>query len=155
MDQLTIQIQSEPWVEANRVQLQQVLINLLKNAADAIHGIERGHITLVLSVEGEQALIEVSDNGCGMSFEVADRIWEPFFTTKDDQGTGLGLDVAKSIIEGHGGTIDCETRPAAGAKFTIRLPRLESPPKQETPAAGPVTAVPFDTLPQMPSTNVL
>ncbi len=154
MDQLTIQIQSEPWVEANRVKLQQVLINLLKNAADAIRHAEHGHITLALSVEDEQALITVADNGCGMTPDVVERIWEPFFTTKQDQGTGLGLDVAKSIIEGHGGTIDCETRPGAGAKFTIRLPRLESPDAQKPPVAGLVAMVPFDTVPQMPTSHV-
>lgn len=69
-------------------------------------------------------MIVVSDNGCGMAPEVVDRIWEPFFTTKGEQGTGLGLDVAKSIIEGHGGTIECVTELGAGSTFTIRLPRI-------------------------------
>ena len=154
MDQLTIRIQSEPWVKANRVKLQQVLINLLKNAADAVRDIEHGHITLALLVEDEQALIEVADNGCGMSADVVERIWEPFFSTKGEQGTGLGLDVAKSIIEGHGGTIDCESQPAAGAKFTIRLPRLESPDAPKPATASPLAMVPFDTVPAMPTTHV-
>jgi signal transduction histidine kinase len=155
MDHLTIQIRSEPWVKANRVKLQQVLINLLKNAADAIREAEHGHITLAVSIADEQALIEVADNGCGMTPDVVERIWEPFFTTKQARGTGLGLDVAKSIIEAHGGTIVCETKPGAGAKFTIRLPRLESPDEKKPAVAGPAATVPFDTLPQMAPTHVV
>jgi signal transduction histidine kinase len=121
-DTLHVSVQATPWVEANRVKVQQVLVNLIKNAAHAIRGRDDGRISLTLAVEGEQAVIAVSDNGCGMTEEVAARIWEPFFTTKGDEGTGLGLDVAKSIVELHGGTIHCQTAPGAGATFTIRLP---------------------------------
>lgn len=153
-DRLTIRILSEPWVEANRVKLQQVLINLLKNAEDAIRDRDDGHITLELSAEGEQALIVVADNGCGMSPDVVERIWEPFFTTKGDKGTGLGLDVAKSIIESHGGTISCEAQPGVGAKFTIRLPLLESAAEPTSPATSPAVAASFDTLPAMPASHV-
>ena len=153
-DRLTIRILSEPWVKVNRVKLQQVLINLLKNAEDAIRDRDDGHITLELSAEGEQALIVVADNGCGMSPDVVERIWEPFFTTKGDNGTGLGLDVAQSIIEGHGGTISCEAQPGAGAKFTIRLPRLESPSEPTSPATSPAVTASFDTLPAMPASHV-
>jgi signal transduction histidine kinase len=149
MERLTIQVRGESWVKANRVKLQQVLINLLKNAEFAIRGRDDGHITLVLSSEGAEAVIVVVDNGCGMTSEVAQRIWEPFFTTKGDEGTGLGLDVAKSIIEAHGGTIDCETQPGEGAKFTIRLPRQESPESKSARGIGVVTA-PFDALSAMP-----
>jgi len=147
-ERLTIQILSEPWVKANRVKLQQVLINLLKNAEDAIRDRDDGHITLALGAEGEQALIVVADNGCGMPPEVVERIWEPFFTTKGEHGTGLGLDVAKSIIEAHGGTIDCETHSGAGAKFTIRLPRLE-PSGEPKPAAVQVATATSATIPHM------
>ena len=149
MDRLTIQIHDEPCVNANRVKLQQVLINLLKNAEYAIRDRDAGHITLKLSIDGQQAQIVVADNGCGMPADVAERIWEPFFTTKGDEGSGLGLDVARSIIEGHGGTITCQTQPDAGATFTIRLPRVESP-QQAKSAPSTVLAVPFDTLPAMP-----
>jgi signal transduction histidine kinase len=151
MDRLTIQVHAEPWVKANRVKLQQVLINLLKNAEYAIRGRDDGHITLELSVDGPQAQIVVADNGCGMTPEVAERIWEPFFTTKGDEGSGLGLDVARSIIEGSGGTIACRTQPDAGATFTIRLPSIESP-EQSKPAAAPALAAPFDRLPSITGT---
>jgi CheY-like chemotaxis protein len=149
LDRLTVQINDEPWVKANRVKLQQVLINLLKNAQDAIRDTADGHITLTLATEGAYAAIVVVDNGRGMTPDVAERIWEPFFTTKGAQGTGLGLDVAKSIVEGHGGTIACESRPGEGAKFAILLPRIESPDEAKKPSAAPAAALPGagDALP--------
>ena len=126
LEHLSFEIQSSPWVQADRVKLQQVLLNLVKNAAFAVRDNADGHITLRLATPDDQAEITVADNGCGMSPEVAARIWEPFFTTKGDEGTGLGLDVAKGIIESHGGTIDCRTAPGQGATFTIRLPISEA-----------------------------
>jgi two-component system C4-dicarboxylate transport sensor histidine kinase DctB len=146
LERLTVRIAAEPWAKANRVKLQQVLINLLKNAEDAVRDRPDGFIALELSAAGGQAVITVADNGCGMAPEVAARIWEPFFTTKGDKGTGLGLDVAKSIIEAHGGTIDCETQSGAGAKFTIRLPLHEV--NTEPPAL--VLAAPWPALSEMP-----
>lgn len=119
---IALQIGEEAVVRANRVKLQQVLINLLKNAAHAIRDREDGRITLVLAVGPAAAEITVGDNGCGMTPELAARIWEPFFTTKGDEGTGLGLDIVKSIIESHGGQIACRTAHGAGAAFAIRLP---------------------------------
>jgi two-component system C4-dicarboxylate transport sensor histidine kinase DctB len=150
LDKLSIQIHGEPVVRANRVKLQQVLINLLKNAKDAVGERPDGQITLTVKTAGERVLIAVADNGCGISAEVAGRIWEPFFTTKGSQGTGLGLDVAKSIIEAHGGTIACDSQTGVGTTFTISLPCLE--PRSDTAAAGPAPAVlaPFDTLPNIP-----
>ena len=99
-----------------------MLINLLKNAAHAIRDREDGRIALSLAIGPSAAEITVGDNGCGMTPELAERIWEPVFTTKGDEGTGLGLDIVKSIIESHGGQIACRTAPGAGAAFTIRLP---------------------------------
>ncbi|REK10238.1 MAG: hybrid sensor histidine kinase/response regulator [Planctomycetota bacterium] len=139
-DRLSVQIESDPRVRANRVKLQQVLINMLKNAQFAIRDCPEGRITLSVSADENHAVIVVADNGCGMSPDVAERIWEPFFTTKGDEGTGLGLDVAKSIIEGHGGTIACQTAPGAGATFTIRLPILESTSGGESRPANPGAA---------------
>jgi two-component system sensor histidine kinase/response regulator len=138
---LSVEINAEPWARANRVKLQQVLLNLLKNAAFAIRDCAEGHVTLRLSTAGDRAVIEVIDNGCGMSDEVVAQIWEPFFTTKGEEGTGLGLDVAKSIIEAHGGTIDCTSELKRGSHFTIRLPRVDSPsePKPREPAGPPIT----------------
>jgi nitrogen fixation/metabolism regulation signal transduction histidine kinase len=152
MSRLSIELQGEPWVRANRVKLQQVLINLLKNAEFAIRDRSDGHITLSLRSDRDRALIVVTDNGCGMTAEVAQQIWEPFFTTKGEQGTGLGLDVAKSIIEGHGGTIDCKTAPDAGATFTISLPLVPAADQPTTPAAPPVSMAlnSMTSLPPLP-----
>ncbi len=126
------------WVAANRVKLQQVLVNLIKNAAHAIRGREDGRVVLSLACEGHQAVIRVADNGCGMTEEVAARIWEPFFTTKGEEGTGLGLDVAKSIVESHDGSITCQTELKHGTTFTIRLPAVD--PVAQMPAGHPVVA---------------
>jgi C4-dicarboxylate-specific signal transduction histidine kinase len=130
---ISLEIGEEAVVRANRIKLQQVLINLLKNAAHAIRDRVDGRIALSLAVEPAAAEITVGDNGCGMTPELAERIWEPFFTTKGDEGTGLGLDIVKSIIESHGGQIACRTAPGAGAAFAIRLPLVGA--ANEFPAA--------------------
>ncbi len=123
---IEVEIAVEPYVKANRVKLQQVLINLFKNAAHAIRGSAGGRIALKAAIEGEWAVLTVADNGCGMTPQVAERIWEPFFTTKGEEGTGLGLDIVKGIVESYGGRIECRTAPGAGATFCIRLPLAES-----------------------------
>ena len=78
-----------------------------------------------MRADGDQALIEVSDNGPGISSELQERIFDPFFTTKDpDQGTGLGLAIAFDIARDHGGLLDLRSRPGEGASFVFRLPVL-------------------------------
>jgi C4-dicarboxylate-specific signal transduction histidine kinase len=126
LDRFEVRIECQLSVKAHRVKLQQVLLNLLKNAAHAIRGRQDGRISLVLSTDDDQAVITVADNGYGMTPDVAQRIWEPFFTTKGEEGTGVGLDVARSIVEAHGGSIHCDTAPGQGARFTIRLPKWQS-----------------------------
>jgi signal transduction histidine kinase len=135
---LHFDVQAAPSVEANRVKVQQVLVNLVKNAAHAIRGRKDGRIEVSLAREGDEAVIRVADNGCGMSEDVAARIWEPFFTTKGDEGTGLGLDVAKSIVESHGGSITCQTEVGHGAAFTIRLPAVA--PAAQLQQSKPIVA---------------
>jgi C4-dicarboxylate-specific signal transduction histidine kinase len=128
LDRLVVHIHSEPVVMASKVKLQQVLLNLLKNAAHAIHGRQDGAISVTLDTAEGQAVLVVRDNGCGMTPDVAERIWEPFFTTKGKHGNGLGLDVVNSVIETYGGTIRCKTAPGEGAEFTISLPLDETLP---------------------------
>ncbi|HEX5443919.1 MAG TPA: ATP-binding protein, partial [Pirellulales bacterium] len=128
----SMRVQKEATVVGNRVKLQQVLINLLKNAAHAIQGKDDGRITLVLDAGPAGAIVTVEDNGCGMTAEVAERIWEPFFSTKGDEGNGLGLDIVKEIVEAHGGQISCQTAPGRGASFVVRLPEAT----QADPAGG-------------------
>lgn len=120
-------------------ELEQVLLNLLKNAAQAIQqrpaGSPPGRILLRTRRCGAWAQIELQDNGVGMDDAVRKRIFEPFFTTKDvGQGSGLGLSVSYFIItNNHKGQMDVQARPGQGTCFTLRLPLpgvLPSPPAQ-------------------------
>jgi signal transduction histidine kinase len=135
---LSLRVHVEPSVKAHAVKLQQVLINLVKNAAYAIRDREDGQVVLELDVQQAEAVITVRDNGCGMTTEVVERIWEPFFTTKGDEGNGLGLDIVKGIVEAHGGQIHCETALGRGTTFTVRLPLA---PIDAPDAAGEATAI--------------
>jgi two-component system NtrC family sensor kinase len=104
-------------------QLQQVLTNLLINAADALHG--HGTITMVTrpDAEADGVVLTFSDTGPGIPAEIRDKIFEPFFTTKPvGKGTGLGLSIVYSVVQRHGGTIEVDSRPGEGTTFTIRLP---------------------------------
>lgn len=119
---LKVQVDSEPVVLGNKVKLQQVLVNLIKNAAHAIRERPEGQITVTLGSEGGSAVVRVSDTGCGMTPEVLTRIWDPYFTTKGSEGTGLGLDISRKIIEAHGGAIDCSSTTDVGTCFVVRIP---------------------------------
>ena len=110
-----------PLVPAWPAELNQVWTNLLDNAAHAVDG--RGTIVLRTRREGDQAVVEVVDDGPGIAPEVLPRIWDAFFTTKPPgEGSGLGLDSARRIVEGrHHGTIEAVTG-ADGTTFRVRLP---------------------------------
>jgi len=111
-------------------QIQQVLINLLNNAEQAMGGAGRGgKIRIATRRNGGRIEARVSDTGPGIPFEVQSRIFEPFFTTKEEgEGTGLGLSVCYGIIQEHGGQIRVESRPGEGATFILDLPIVEKPP---------------------------
>ena len=119
-----------PIVRADGDQIEQVLMNLLTNAEQSLtNALERGMppagvwIAIRTRREGEHSLIEVEDNGPGIPEEERARIWDPFWTTKDeDEGTGLGLAVAHSIVSDHGGIISLENSGRPGARFVVRLP---------------------------------
>ena len=106
----------------------QVFLQLIVNAAHAIAAVERGGALgeIVVSTErdGDWAVVRVRDSGCGIPDVVRDKVFEPFFSTKEvGKGTGLGLSIARSIIvEKHGGTIDFETQQERGTVFTVRIP---------------------------------
>lgn len=120
------------WVRMDPQQIQQVLINLVQNAADAIG--RDGSILLGArpdqrSLDGrvqQVVVLEVTDTGKGMAPEVEKRLFDPFFTTKD-AGTGLGLPIAARIVEKHDGVIQYQTRVGHGTTFGIVLPRAEAP----------------------------
>jgi signal transduction histidine kinase len=110
-----------PQVIAYPGELNQVWANLVANAIDAVS--TGGHIGLHLRADGEWIVVEVRDNGSGIPPEIRERIWEPFFTTKDPgQGTGLGLDIIRRIVvRRHGGEIDVESTPG-DTRFIVKLP---------------------------------
>jgi hypothetical protein len=111
-------------VTGNRGRLQQVLMNLLLNAVDAMP--DGGRVTVAACSESGRVRIEVSDTGCGIPPEHLDRIYDPFFTTKPrGQGTGLGLSVSYGIVKEHSGTLSAESSPGEGSRFVVSLPAVD------------------------------
>jgi signal transduction histidine kinase len=120
-----------PDITADASQLQQVLVNLVVNAVQAMP--DGGHITLATEARDDWVLLRVEDTGEGMSEEISSKIFLPFFTTKDvNKGTGLGLAVVHGIVTSHGGTIHVESEEGIGSCFVVELP--VSPRKREEPA---------------------
>ncbi len=112
-------------VTVNRTRIEQILVNLVVNAVDAV-GDNPGSITVDVhpSADGKRVVCEVRDTGCGISGEDLPKIFQPFFTTKpEDRGTGLGLPVARGIVESYGGTLVATSTLGAGTTFTFDLPR--------------------------------
>ena len=126
---LVIEDSSLTWINVDVGQIRQVLINLIKNAAESIG--RDGTITLRVRREAKSAsaagpvvILEVSDTGKGITPDVEKRLFDPFFTTKDS-GTGLGLSMASRIVEKHGGALQYQTWPDHGSVFGIVLPEVE------------------------------
>ena len=116
-------------VTGDSVRIEQVLINLLRNALDAVEGAERAERRLVairLARDGDQALVSISDSGDGIPAQVAAHLFEPFFTTKPSgKGLGLGLAISSSIVQAMNGQLTAHNRAEGGARFELRLPRLQ------------------------------
>ncbi len=121
--------------------MQQITLNLVANALTATP--EGGGVTVSLEMSRLSTInggceipavrLAVADTGCGMSAEVLERLFEPFFTTRASQGgTGLGLAVVKSLVTEHGGTISVESEPGINSRFTVDLPIHSTTAKQET-----------------------
>jgi signal transduction histidine kinase len=119
---LEIQCESNATLHIDPCRMIHVVLNLLRNAAQATVANER--ISLRTWRDGAHGVIEIKDTGHGMDEETQARIFTPFFTTKGKDGMGLGLRLAKAAVEAYGGTITCASRPGRGAQFQIRLPRL-------------------------------
>ena len=113
-----------PWIYGDPGQLQQVFINLIVNAEQAMKDTNSGGVlTVGTRRDGDFLAVTIADNGPGLSEEVSSKLFNPFFTTKaPGQGTGLGLSISRSIVLDHGGTIEAESIPGYGATFIIRLP---------------------------------
>jgi two-component system NtrC family sensor kinase len=109
-----------PLVNCYASQLNQVWMNLLVNAAQAVSG--KGAVTIKTRREGNCVEVAITDSGCGVPREQLSRIFDPFYTTKPvGEGTGLGLSISYGIIERHGGTITVESAVGKGTTFTIRI----------------------------------
>lgn len=129
-----LEIEQLPPVMGITGQIQQVLMNLLINACQAIK--EKGIITIRSRREDECAVIEVHDSGEGIAADVLPRIFEPYFSTKSAaDGTGLGLPISKRIVEKHGGRLDVTSVAGQGTVFTIRLPIEGNPALAEDPGS--------------------
>jgi signal transduction histidine kinase len=110
---------SLPKVEAYASELNQVWTNILDNAIDAMKG--QGEITLKTSFQNDKVMVEIADNGPGIPPKVLPHIFEPFYSTKDGKGTGLGLHISNNIVQKHRGKIEVNTN-SHGTKFTVTLP---------------------------------
>jgi two-component system, NtrC family, sensor kinase len=112
-------------VEGAPAQINQVFLNLLINAVQAIEATahEGGRIEIRTRAAGDEVVVEVADDGCGIPPEVLSRIFDPFFTTKPvGEGTGLGLSISHGIVSDHGGRIEVESTPGQGSRFRVILP---------------------------------
>ncbi len=116
------------WVRADLVRLEQVLVNLIGNALQAMAQTEAPHLQLSIAPDGDEVRIRVVDNGPGIAEAHLGRIFEPFFTTKSPgSGLGLGLSISARIIDDLGGQLTADNAPGGGARFTIILPRDRFP----------------------------
>ncbi|HYO09443.1 MAG TPA: ATP-binding protein [Tepidisphaeraceae bacterium] len=125
---LRVRVEPDLLVNGDPVQLEQVLLNLLINARQAMLGSRGGSLTIKASAEGSEVKIQVIDTGPGIPEQLLGKIFEPFFTTKcagrrgEAKGTGLGLAICKEIVEHHAGRIDVSSELGKGTTFTIHLP---------------------------------
>jgi len=115
-------IDGHPIAVAHRGKLTQVLINLVRNAAQASP--DGAEVTVSLREDAAGIALAVEDRGAGMAPEIVARLGEPFFTTKGERGTGLGLGIARRIVSEHGGTLEVRSQPGQGTLVTVRLPPL-------------------------------
>ncbi|NHT75024.1 sensor histidine kinase [Rhizobiaceae bacterium CRRU44] len=116
-----------PLVRAGSVRLQQVLVNIISNAADAVEGLEDRRITVTATTTGDRVAITIRDAGAGIPKAIAERIFDPFFTTKGvGKGLGLGLSISYNIVKDFGGRLSVENHPEGGAMFRIELDRMDS-----------------------------
>jgi signal transduction histidine kinase len=114
------------WVNGDRQQLIQVFKNLIDNAAYANRIKNKNDILVTISSENSQIEISVIDQGTGIDDSIRSKIFEPYFSTKGNEGTGMGLHICKQIIESHGGTIHFEEGFKSGAKIVLILPQFPS-----------------------------
>jgi signal transduction histidine kinase len=123
-----------PPVAGDRVQLQQVILNLLRNAAEAMSGVSDRPRQLVIRTErdeGDAERLTVQDAGVGFEPQGVDKLFQPFYTTKNE-GMGIGLSVSRSIIENHNGRLWAEPNDGPGATFSFSIPRRPEQPLRDS-----------------------
>jgi signal transduction histidine kinase/pSer/pThr/pTyr-binding forkhead associated (FHA) protein len=123
--------QDRPLVFMDAQRIRQVLINLIRNAADALPP-NGGRIDIRVWTEGDNVAVEVADNGRGIASELADKVFEPFFSTKGEKGLGLGLDISRQIVQAHSGALTFESVTGVGTTFKMAIP-LVPPGKDPRP----------------------
>jgi len=146
---VTLELELEhdlPAIRADRTQIQQIAMNLLTNAGEALEG-RPGRVMLrtfardtgVPGPPGREVVLEVSDTGVGMTDDVRQRLFDPFYTTKG-AGRGLGMSAVLGIVRGHGGSIEVESTPGLGSTFRIAFPAVEGPVADPLGTAAAVRA---------------
>jgi two-component system sensor histidine kinase DctS len=120
---LTRPAEIDPEVQGDPILLQQVLLNLLRNAMDAMAGtpMELREIRVAMESGADHVTVAISDRGCGVAPAIREQLFEPFFTTKAE-GMGMGLNICRSIMEFHRGRVWAEPNPEGGTVFSFSLP---------------------------------
>jgi signal transduction histidine kinase len=116
---LTLEVKERPIVRLHRGKIAQVVVNLVRNAAQASPA--NGAVEVRVEMSDGEARVVVSDHGVGMPEEIIRRLGEPFFTTKE-RGSGLGLGISRRVVDEHGGSIEFASVPGQGTSVTVRLP---------------------------------
>ena len=143
--ELRIRAEAQCWIDGSANELREAMTNLIFNAVDALP--RGGRIELVASRQAEQVLVQVSDTGTGMTPAVRERVFELFYTTKGEHGTGLGLPQVLGTVERHGGTLDLDSAPGRGTTFRLWFPRASTPPASVGDAAEtPTTTMPAQSI---------
>jgi signal transduction histidine kinase len=125
--EIRVDVPDSSWIIADKQRLEQAVLNIIKNALDAMPGGGTIGISSREDVDNKLIEIRIQDTGIGIEPETARKIFDPFFTTKEDgKGSGLGLFVAREIVEEHEGNIRVESVEGEGTTFVIRLPMKET-----------------------------
>ena len=142
--EMRLELGNVPTIVGNESELREALVNLIFNAADAIE--KRGKITIRTEVQGRWAALTVSDDGTGMTEEVRARCLEPFFTTKGEQGSGLGLGSVYGIVQRHEGELDIQSEAGRGTSVTMSIPLERGTKAAAAPKAPAQPAKPLRLL---------
>ncbi|WP_431266952.1 ATP-binding protein [Dankookia sp. P2] len=124
-----------PPVMADAVQLQQVVVNLVRNAVEAMSGAERRELLVASALDGEGIAVSIADTGPGLDLDLAGRLFVPFVSTKPD-GLGFGLSISHSIVTAHDGRLEAKARPGGGTESRFTLPVLAEAPVEEAADVG-------------------